>query len=732
MGAAAQERALARSHPRPVVLPLGLLALVPLAVPLAPALAQGGPGSGDLALPTVTATGAAGDPRGPVAGYAAARTGAGAKTATPVEEVPQAVSVVTRDQLDDRAVQSVAEAIRFVPGVRTETFGADPRYDWFSLRGFDAQANSVYRDGLRYNFGNLTGMLEPWGMERIEVVRGPASVLYGQAAPGGVVDMVTRRPRFGAPHGEIQVTGGSFERAQTAFDAGVTAADGRVALRLTGLLRSSGTQVDRVRNDRVYLAPALSWRPTDATTVTLLPYYQADHAQGAEFLPRVGTVVPSRSGRIPTSRYTGEPGEHHDRTQYGIGYLVEHRLNQAWTLRHNARYAHVGTRWDQTYGAGLNADGRTLGRFGYDRTASADSFQADTQAEVRFATGPAGHTVLGGVDYFGGTWRPRASFAVATGLDLYAPAYGAPQPARSPFQDQRQVSRQVGVYLQDQVRLGERLTVTVGGRHDWASTDTDNRLGTATTTKQDDAAFTWRAGATYRLGAGLTPYVGYTRSFLPTLGTSVAGATFRPTEGEQVEAGLRFQPANLPATLSAAVFDLRQRNALTTDPANPLNQVQTGEVQVRGLELEAVAGLGRGFSLVAAYTRLETEVTRTTVAAERGRRFNGIPDSTASAWLDYTFREGRTLAGLGLGAGVRHVGSSPAGNANLFYVPDFTLVDAALRYDLGQLAPTLRGFRVALNASNIADQRFVSTCGGEATCFYGLRRSVIGTLAYRW
>ncbi len=711
------------SHPSRLA---GLLATTALcALPLLGASAQ--PSDGAVALPTLEVEGrAAGQPgRGIVAPSAAT----GTKTDTPLAETPQAISVITRDQIDLRQADAVTEAMRYTPGIRTDAFGDNPRYDWFYLRGFRADTTSLFLDGLRFDAGALTGRPEAWGLDRIEVLRGPASVLFGQASPGGVVNMISRRPTD-RPAGEVRLSAGSPDRLQGAFTtSGPLTADGALSYSLTGLLRDGETQTDFTPDDRVFVAPALTWRPTPDTRLTLLGQYQYDETLGSEFLPYLGTVVPSRFGRVPLSRFTGEPDfDRFVRRQYSAGYEFEHRFDDTFTIRQNLRYGHVDGDWRQTYGLGLQADQRTLNRYSYESRREAGTFQVDTQLQTRFATGAVQHTLLAGLDYGRASFDNRQFGATGAPIDLYAPVYGRVERNLPVISDELQRREQLGVYVQDQMRYGNWI-LTLGGRHDWATTEAENRLR-GTTTTAEDSAFTGRVGLVYLAPNGIAPYASYSTSFQPQLGSTAAGAPFRPTEGEQVEFGVKFQPPGRNSFVQLAGFEITQRNSLTVDPASRLFQVQTGEVRVRGFELEAVAEVTPGFRVIGAYTYLDAEITRANDGTA-GNRPNGIPAHTASLYGDYTIRDG-ALRGLGLGGGVRHVGNTPVGNAGAALVPSVTLFDASIRFDLERLAPELRGIRATVTATNIADERHVAACDSLSACFYGTGRTVLGTLSYAW
>jgi iron complex outermembrane receptor protein len=729
---------------RHLLTPIGALALVISAAGAQPLLpgaegngpAQAAPPGGDappvlsLELPPVSVQGERPRAVEPVQGFVAYGEITGTKTDSPLIENPQSISVVTRDQIDARQAQTLGEALRFNAGVRPEAFGPDTRTDWFQIRGFDAQDNGIFLNGLRYNTGYAGSAYELYGLERLEILRGPTSVLYGQIAPGGLVNLVSRRPTA-TPRGEVRLTAGSFDRLQAqGFSSGPLTPDGVWSYSLTGLFRDSRTQVDNTRDDRVFIAPALTWRPDADTRLTLLTYYQQDRTNGGQFLPYEGTVVPTPFGRIPRSRYTGEPAfDRFDRLQYGLGYEFERRLDETWTLRQNFRYGHTAIDWDQVYGVGLGADRRSLNRFGYRAQVDVNTVQVDNQAQARFSTGPLSHTVLVGFDYSQVFYRNLQAFASAAPLDLFRPAYGSPVPALSqPNLSDRQVTTQYGLYAQDQIRV-DRWVLTLGLRQDWAHADVENR-NDGTTREQNDAALTWRAGLIYLAPNGLAPYASYARSFQPQIGTDAAGRGFEPLRGEQYEAGVKYQPPGLNSFVQLSAFQLTQRNSTITDPANPIFQQAVGETQVRGLEVEAVASLARGWNLVGSVTYLDAEITRGSPEQE-GNRPPGVPRLTAGLYAEYDFGEGAgALSGVGLGAGVRYLGNSTASATSRAVVPAATLVDASLRYDLDRIG--LPNAQLAVNASNLFDTRYVSRCSTEAACFYGTRRTVLVSLGYRW
>ena len=714
----------------------------PGAATLAPAPASAPAASDEVPVPEVLVTGTSlRRAWQPNPGYAAEVEGSSTKTDTPLIESPQSVGVVTRDQIDDQNAQTVTEALRYTAGVLTEARPTPSRFDNVFIRGFGdisgSTANYVgFLDGLRMQRGitYATPALDPWLMERIEVLRGPASVLYGQSSPGGLVNLVSRRP-LDVAGGEVRLEAGSGVRLQTAFDLyGPLTEDRSLSYRLTGLARRADADIDHTREERIAIAPAVTWRPTADTSLTLLASYQYDPADGYYgFFPESGTLTYNRYGRIPSERLLGNPNwNRYERRQYLLGYQFEHRFDDVFTARQNLRWQHVATNTRTTVYNQWIDDGRTISQNANADVELLESIAVDNQLQARFDTGRLNHTVLAGLDYQRSQAKEFFSYWRNVGtLDVFAPVYAEQLALGTPLfsNDTRQVQEQTGLYLQDQIRF-DRLVVTLGGRQDWASSRTDQRLGTASTTKQSDDAFTWRAGAVYLFDNGIAPYASYSESFQPVAGTGYSGNPFQPTEGRQYEVGLRYQPPGRQSLLQVSAFHLTQTNVLTADPEHDYYSIQQGERRVRGIEVEGRGAITPELSVIAAYAYLDPKITKSN-DGDQGNRPSAVPNHIASGWLDYTFRDG-PLRGLGVGLGARYVGPTYAGNNNHAKVPDYLLADGALRYDLGALREDLRGVQLTLNATNIFDREYVSSCIASDGCFYGLRRSVIGGVRLKW
>ena len=667
---------------------------------------------------------------GHVDGIVANRSASGTKTDSALIETPAAISVVTQDQIQAQAAQSVSQAVRYVPGVRVEPAGADARADAVYIRGF---IGDKYLDSLKVVTANVFAynIIEPFNLERIEVLHGPASILYGQASPGGIVDMVSKRPTL-EPYHEMFLSTGNYGRIQGGIDlSGPIDKNKEWLYRITASGFDVGSQVDHTGYQRISVAPSLTWRPTNDTTITFQGTYQKDPKAGFynQLLANgVGTVNTTPFGRIPTSFYAGEPNFDQTKREYGsVGYLAEHRFNNVWTVRQNLRYSDNDTYTQLVYPSGAGTPD-AMQRNAFWTAETLRSFQVDNQAEAKFSTGLFQHTMLFGVDYLTGTDQTSGGSASNIGLiNAFNPVYGVTIPAMPVNTGNKQNFDQVGLYAQDQIKF-DRWVALLGVRHDWADSSTRN-LVSGGVTPSSDSATSKRAALLYKFDNGISPYIQYTESFQPIIGASQRTANpFKPTTGQQEEVGIKYQP-NSKTLLTAALYNLTQQNVLMQDSADPTNRVQTGEIRSRGVELEAKSEISRNLSVLASYTYMDLLNTRAAPAAQ-GHRPVGLPANSAAAWADYTFHGGH-LDGFGLSGGVRYLGETFGNTANTYKVPGVTLFDAGLHYALVGLGPQFKGYNVQVNATNLFDKTYVSLCQ-DFGCYYGLRRSVIATLRYKW
>ncbi|NHZ39228.1 TonB-dependent siderophore receptor [Massilia aquatica] len=690
-----------------------------------------GPAAAVLPMITVLDNAEPDTASGPIRGYVARRSATATKTDTPILETPQSLSVVGAEEIDTLKSQSLQDVLAYVAGVaRNEA--ADRTTDQFFLRGFQATSDlgNHYRDGTRYGVTRYDGRQELYGLERVEVIKGAASVLFGAGGPGGIINTVSKRPTADPVH-EVNVEGGSFKRKQISADLGGPLTDDGVwSYRLSALWRDSDTFIDHVPDNRRFVAPALTWKPNAATSLTLLGDYQKDRTVNVYGLPAEGTVLPNANGRIARQRFVGEPGfDQFALERYSAGYLFEHAFSDRLKLKNSLRYAHASNAFDyvEVWG-GVDATERvTAMRWATDRADRSSSLVSDTSLQYQLGEGAVRQTMLAGLDYSRGREETERYTRSLANLDLFAPVYGSAVGAgRAPNTFAYKADgKRIGVYAQDQIKVGEKWVASLGGRYDMLRYNETGFFGGVRANNEKSHAFTGRAGLVYLADNGLAPFASYSTSFEPTTGVDRTGARFKPSEGKQFEAGLRYQPKGADVLLSAAVYQLTRQNVQVEDPQNANFAMQAGEVRSRGLELEARTRIGKSANLIAAYAYTDARTTKASpLYPEReGQRVDSVPYNQFSIWGDEGFGAAG-LPGLRFGAGARYVGSTRgAAHGTPVIVPSVALIDAMASYSTGP-------WKLALNVTNLADKTYIGSC--TYGCFYGEPRKVIVTASYRW
>lgn len=673
-------------------------------------------------LPAVTVTeGTPGETAtGPVQGYVARRSATATKTDTALADTPQSVSIITAERMRDQGAQTVQDALRYTAGMRGETYGLDSRGDWSTVRGSDPV---VFLDGMQQTFGYYASARpDPFSLERIEVLKGPASVLYGQGTVGGIVNLVSKRPQE-EQQGELQLQYGSFDRKQLAVDVtGPLNEDRTLLYRVVAIGRDSDTQVKKVEDDRYVLAPSLTWRPDSTLEWTVLANVQKDETGSTtQFLPHAGTVLPAPGGlgRIPVDVFMSEPGfDEYNTEQKSLTSLFTYRPNDTWTFRQNLRYSESEVSYQTIYPAFppvLQPNG-DIDRVYWVAKPELKYWTVDNQLQANLQHGRLRQTVLAGLDYQYALTKRRWAYGAAGTLNLYNPVYGnfTPPGAGDFYDDPDNTVRQTGVYVQDQLTWDERWIAVIGLRHDRAVNETEGG------DTQKDSAVTKRLALMYKTGGGFSPYVSYTESFKPEIGLNGYGKAFKPLRGKQYELGVKYEPAGGAGLVSAAVYDLREQNRKSPDPINPLNQLQSGETRVRGLELEAQLRITRDWDLIGTYSYTDSEVLEGT---NEGKRLPSVPEQMASLWSQHRFSIAG-VSGFRAGFGIRYIGDSRDGTDSLT-TPGYTLYDAMLGYDVGR-------WSLALNVNNIGDKTYYTTCLARGDCFVGTRRTVLATASYRF
>jgi len=663
-------------------------------------------------LPAVQVTGTGETATSPVEGYVATRSATATKTDTPLSETPQAITVIPREQIVDQGAQNIQDTMNYAAGVRPNAYGVDNRADYVRVRGVEPVQ---YLDGLRQYFSFNNPRTEVYAMERVEVLRGPSSMLYGQGSTGGIVNLVSKRP-LEETQREIGVVLGNHNRREIQADlTGPASEDGQWLYRVIAVGRDSDTQVQYAPDDRLMLAPSLTWRPSAATSLTLQATWQKDRAGTTQsFLPWSGSVQENPNGRIPTRRFASEPGfDAYDTEQFSVGWLFEHQFNETWKVRQNFRNTvssvDYKTLYPNVYGARrgdsyIDPEQTTVDRIFYVNKPRMRTLLADQNLEGKLNWGRTEHTVIFGMDY--SRYRETSQTASGAGspLNLYHPVYGN-VPEYELSDNPKINQQQIGFYAQDQIKFDKNWIFLAGIRRDRADSTTEGQ------DRETDMATTKRFGLMYAADNGWSPYLSYSESFTPIAGADFYNQRWKPMRGKQVEAGIKYMPKDVDIEFTAAAYDLREKNRQTNDPNNPNNQIQAGKTRTRGVELELRGRVTKDVDVIANY-----------IYTDLDPQLEAQPKHMASMWGKYRF----ALAGqpgFAVGAGVRYLSAFRDGGAP--ETPAVTLFDAMLSYDNGP-------WRYALNVNNIADRTYEVVCLDRGDCFYGARRTVMLSGAYRF
>ena len=693
-----------------------------------------------LSLPDTDVRGfSLGNALGSTEGYNATHSQVATKTSMPLVETSQSVSVVTRQQIDDQGSQTVAQAMRYTPGVLTNPYGATHRYDYVAMRGFnDGSVDNIYVDGLKSMGDNgtySTMQVDPYFLERIDILKGPSSVLYGRSSPGGLVALTTKKPLFSAYH-QVQATVGTQGQRGMGFDfSGPVDEDQRIAYRLTGLADASDTQFDHNKEERYAIAPAISVDFSEDTSLTLQAYLQHDPNGGYHGgNPADGMLHPRNGLRLSDHFFEGETGiDSYERTQQSFSYQFEHRFNDIFTARQNFRYQDSDVSMDQVYSAGwADAESNILNRAYTGGDERLHSYIIDNMLQAEFFTGAAKHTLLMGTDYQRRKADVEWRYGTVNPLDAGNPQYGNGNLQLLGENRYQRRLQQTGVYLQDLVEL-DQWRFSLGLRQDWVKVSEQNR-DNDTKVNDQRSKFTTRAGVLYLFENGIAPYVSYSESFNPNTVSDQDGRPLAPTEGTQWEAGIKYQPSGSDNLFTASVFRIEQENLASKQPNEDFYRA-VGQVRSQGLELEAHVQLSDSLKLLGGYTFTDIEYSKSMPSLVSGNLDNKgnsptqAPKQMLSLWADYNFHQG-ALDGLRLGGGVRYVGYSWVDAENSMKVPSYTLFDASVGYDLGKVG--LTGVDVRLNANNLTNESYITSCASLNYCYMGEERNVSATLSYQF
>ena len=647
-------------------------------------------------------------------------TTTGTRTNTPIRDVPQSIQVVPQQVLEDRRVTRLEEALRSVSGVN-QTTSSLSTFEQFNIRGFESV--DILRNGLR-DSTNTQVPNESALIERVEVLKGPASVLFGQGSPGGVINIVTKRPER-EPFYAVDFTAGSYNFYRGTVDlTGPLNADRNLLYRLNFSYQNSESFLDFAETERLLVAPAFSWAISDRTKLTLQGEIVRSSFPNPRGLPAIGTVRSNPNGRIPINRNIAEPGEDFiDNRVERVGYELEHQFSQNWSLRNAFRLTLYSYDQDSFFPTGLEPDGRTLNRGYTTGTSSTDTQIFTTDLVGNFSTGSIEHKLLVGVELFReNLFKNRFDIGDIAPLDLFNPVYGSPLGPVTFSLDNATLTQSAGFYIQDQISLLDNLKLILGGRFDLYEQKLTDKLAD-TRTEQSEQAFSPRVGIVYQPIQPISLYASFTRSFNPVSGTGFNNTLFQPEEGTQYEVGVKaeFLEGRLSSTL--AFYQLTRQNVLTPDPRDANFSIQTGEQRSRGIDLDISGEILPGWRITSSYAYTDARIVEDNALAI-GNRINNVPQHSASLFTTYEIQKGN-LQGLGFGLGLFYVGEREGDLDNSFSLPSYLRTDAAIFYRRGNL-------RAALNVNNLFNVRYFESTNGALRVYPGAPLTVQGTVGFEF
>lgn len=648
------------------------------------------------------------------------------KSSAPEIKTPQTVDTIERGEIEKRHAQSLNEILRYDAGVATEMRGSTTYMSEYKLRGFSV--DHEYYDGLQlpYNVsGNTKASIDPILIERVNILKGPSSVLYGSASPGGLVNIVGKKPQ------QEQKTEVGFNTGNRALKEGYFDSTGQIAAsdwlyRFIGKASERNDQPYTTKNESYLLAPSAVWHASDKTTLTLEALWQNQpNLTPSNPLP----LAYLRSGYASRRAYAGDKWNGFEQRQGMLGYSLDHEFDNGWGVMQKARYFNVDTHQKSVYATGTGGSDTRLSRYGYTTDEDLDSFNIDNQVRKSIDLGGWRHNLLAGFDYqhLNSHFDYKYGAVLPPDMDMQNPDYSQVSDGSLALYQatlNRLSYNQSGYYLQDQVEYG-RLNLIGSVRYDKYRSVTTDYMNDSAKQYIDQDRVTKRLGALYRFDNGLSPYVSYSEGFMPVSPTgTLTAAQAKPTTSRQLEGGVKYLLADYLTTFTVAAFNIRQKNVLTTDytyDANyQLNYRQTGEVTSKGVEVAAVSRPTENINLIANYAYIDAINTQDDLY--QGKRPVQVPQNAANLWGDYTFSSGM-LNGLMLGAGLRYTGktavsqdnASPALGGNTQY-------DMALSYDMGVVASSLKGLSVKASAQNLTN-RFTYTCYSTSYCWIGRDRT---------
>ncbi|MEH1832778.1 MAG: TonB-dependent siderophore receptor [Nostoc sp.] len=648
------------------------------------------------------------------------------RTDTPLRDIPQSIQVIPQQVLRDQQATTIQDALRNVSGANI-TSSPGFQTNQFALRGFLSGPGNYLRDGLFDAQGAQSVDLA--NIERVEILKGPASVLFGLGTPGATINLITKKP-LRDPFFEVNTTVGNYSNYRGAIDLSGPLNESKTVLyRLNAFYQSDGSFVDFLNTKSYSIAPVVSLMIGKRTKLTLDAQYTDSRVDGFSLgLPALGTVLPNPNGKIPINRSTGEPNYYRQFRIGSLAYNLDHQFSDDWSLRNAFRFSYVSSDGLRYVGTELLADNRSLDRFLLSETFDDYSYNLTTNLIGKFSTGSVKHQLLFGVDLSRSEVPLNVSdFGEAAPFDIYKPVYGLPPLIPVPNNDPNNLlsntslTDQLGVYIQDQVNIAENLKLLLGGRFD-LFTQTNADVLAHTSQSQGGDVFSPRAGIVYQPSKTISLYGSYSRSFTPNSGRSFDNSLFDPERGRQYEVGVK---ADLSQSLSAtlAYYDLVRSNVLTDDPNHPNYSIQTGEQRSRGIELNISGQILPGWNIYAGYAYTDARITRDNTYRP-GNLLYSTPENAVNLWTTYEFQRGG-LKGFGVGLGLFYVGEREGDLQNSFQVPSYFRTDAALFYKGGQ-------FGAQLNFRNLFNIDYFETVADISRVYPGSPLMVEGRISWEF
>ncbi|SDO88345.1 iron complex outermembrane recepter protein [Lutimaribacter pacificus] len=637
----------------------------------------------------------------------------GGKVATSVLDTPASVSVVTQKEIEQRNADKVEDVLEYTPGIVTDYYGTDDRNDYYLVRGFQA---STYRDGL--TLGSMRGVREePYAFERVEIMKGGNSTLFGTSDPGGTLNFVTKTPKF-ERFGEIYGSFGSNNHKELGFDFGDILNEAEtLSYRIVGKVQDADLEYDGSKDDERFFLGSIAWAPTDRTKLTF----------SVDYLKRDGTP---NSGGYPLDRlydrrqFFGEPGfNYHDVERLTVSAGFQHEFDNGLRLNANLRYSDLNDDFGYIYLSDNAARvGTMVDRFYFGTDSTAEELIGNVIAQYDTSFGNIDSSTLAGIEFRDASTTSSSIYGAHTQIDISNPVYTGAPTGLVPYSVQANDFTTKSVFLQQNLSFSDKLIATAGVRHDWLDITNTDQL-TATTTSADFSETSYRGALTYKFTNELSAYASYVQSVAPpSIGT-------QPERGEQYEIGLKYQPESINALFTASLYDLTKKNVVVPVvlPSGAIERQTIGESRVRGLELEARMELAEGLTLFGGYSYQMSDFVRGDVRGVTvdGNQFASVPNHLASLWLNYDLPSTGTLGDMSVGIGLRYVGPyyynvyNDNGKS-----PDQLYVDASFSYEFAESTA------LNINVSNLFDKQYV--VGRGTADYYNNGRTITVALNHSW